>query len=63
MYIMFLLPIIITFIVLLIAVLVVATDYRAYSRELRLEEIISIFLPSILVSGIISLVWFLIGVR
>lgn len=60
---MFLLPIIITFIVLLIAMFVVATDYRAYLRELRLEEIISIFLPSIIVSGIISLIWFLIGVR
>lgn len=60
---MFLLPIIITFIVSLIAMLVVVSDYRFYSRNLRLEEIFSIFLPSITVSGITSLVWFLMEVR
>lgn len=60
---MFLLPIAITFVVSLIAMLVVCLDYRVYSRNLRLEEIFSIFLPSIIVSGITSLIWFLMEVR
>lgn len=60
---MFLLPIIIMFIVLFIAMLVVGLDYRVYSRNLRLEEIFSIFLPSILGITTLVLVWLLMEVR
>lgn len=60
---MFLLPIIIMFIVLFIAMLVVGLDYRVYSRNLRLEEIFSIFLPSILGITALVLVWLLMEVR
>lgn len=60
---MFLLLIIIMFIVLFIAMLVVGLDYRVYSRNLRLEEIFSIFLPSILGITALVLVWLLMEVR
>ena len=60
---MFLLPIILSFMVLFITILVVSIDHRVYSRNIRLDEIILISIPSIVASGIISLVWFLVGVR
>lgn len=60
---MFILPVVVTLIVSLIAMIVVFADYRVYSRDVRLEEIVSIFLPSIIAAGLISFILFLVGVR
>ena len=60
---MFLLPIIITFIVLLIMLLVIASDYRVYSRDLRLDILNLFAAMSIVASGIISLILYIGGLR
>lgn len=60
---MFILPIVTTFIVLLILILVVATDYRAYSRVLRLDLLWLFAAMGITASGIISLMLYIGGLR
>ena len=60
---MFLLPVVVTFIVLLIMMLVIASDYRAYSRVPRLELFGLFGDICILVSGIISFILYVGGLR
>lgn len=60
---MFILPIITTLIVLLILILVVATDYRVYSRVLRLDLLWLFAAMGITTSGIISLILYIGGLR
>lgn len=60
---MFLLPVFITFIVSVVAILVIAADYRVYSRNLRLDEMGPIFISSIIFSGFLSFILFAVGVR
>lgn len=60
---MFILPIVTTFIVLLILILVVATDYRVYSRVLRLDLLWLFAAMGITASGIISLMLYIGGLR
>ena len=56
---MFLLPVVVTFIVLLIMMLVIASDYRVYSRVLRLELFGLFGDICILASGIISFILYI----
>lgn len=58
---MFLLPIVVTFIVLLIMMLVIASDYRVYSKVLRLDLLGLFGAISIVASGIISLILYIGG--
>lgn len=60
---MFILPIVTTFIVLLILILVVAMDYRVYSRVLRLDRLELFAIIGILFAGIISLILYIGGLR
>ena len=60
---MFILPIVTTLIVLLILMLVVATDYRVYSRVLRLDLLWLFAAMGITASGIISLILYIGGLR
>lgn len=60
---MFILPIVTTLIVLLILILVVATDYRVYSRVLRLDLLWLFAAMGITASGIISLILYIGGLR
>lgn len=60
---MFLLPIVTTFIVLLIMMLVIASDYRVYSRVLRLDLLGLFAAMGIVASGIISLILCIGGLR
>lgn len=60
---MFILPIVITFIVLLILIWVEATDYRVYSRDLRLDRLGLFGAIGIVASGIISLILYIGGLR
>ena len=60
---MFILPIITTLIVLLILILVVATDYRVYSRVLRLDLLWLFAAMGITASGIVSLMLYIGGLR
>lgn len=60
---MFLLPIIVTFIVLLILMLAIASDYRVYSRWLRLDLLGLFGTMGLVASGIISLILYIGGLR
>lgn len=60
---MFILPVVVTLIVLLIAILFTATDYRVYSRGLRLDLLELFAAISLVASGIISLVLYIGGLR
>lgn len=60
---MFILPIVTTLIVLLILILVVAADYRVYSRVLRLDLLWLFAAMGITASGIISLMLYIGGLR
>lgn len=60
---MFLLPVVVTFIVLLIMMLAIATDYRVYSRDLRLDLLGLFAVMGIVASGIISLILYIGGLR
>lgn len=60
---MFLLPVIVTFTVLLIMMLVIASDYRVYSRVLRLDLLGLFTVMGLVASGIISLILYIGGLR
>lgn len=60
---MFLLPVVVTFIVLLIMMLFIASDYRVYSRVLRLDLLGLFAAMGIVASGIISLILYIGGLR
>lgn len=60
---MFILPIVTTFIVLLILMLAIASDYRVYSRWLRLDLLGLFGAISIIFAGIMSLILYIGGLR
>ena len=60
---MFILPVVTTFIVLVILMIVVATDYRVYSRILRLDLLWLFAAMGLTASGIISLMLYVGGLR
>ena len=60
---MFILPIVTTFIVFVVLIWVEATDYRVYSRDLRLDRLGLLGAIGILASGIISLMVYIGGLR
>lgn len=60
---MFILPVVVTLIVLLIAMIVVSTDPRVYSRGLRLDRLDLFAAISILATGMISFILYIGGLR
>lgn len=56
---MFLIPIFVVFVIHIAYIFIVQTDYRAYSRGLRLEESELLFIMGYLVAILISLLMLL----
>lgn len=60
---MFILPVVVTLIVLLIAMIFISMDYRVYSRGLRLDLLDLFVVISISAAGIISFILYIGGLR
>ena len=60
---MFLLPILITFIALVITMLVINADPRVYSRNLRLDVLTPVAVVMFSASTVLSIILFIVGVR